>query len=117
MSRHLGDPLLGLMALVADAPTRRLLGAVLERSLGGLLLTDHPAADLVASLAHIARGREPQIRPNLGQARKVQDALADERAGNIHYAGLDAAEFVARRAARDATLESPTLIIPALGAS
>src|SRR6202161_1027298 len=30
------------IVLVADAPTRRLLGAVLERSLGGLLLTDHP---------------------------------------------------------------------------
>jgi two-component system nitrate/nitrite response regulator NarP len=45
------------IVLVADAPTRRLLGAVLERSLGGLLLTDHPAADLVASLAHIARGQ------------------------------------------------------------
>jgi hypothetical protein len=43
-----------------------------------------------------------------------QTTVADERAGNIHYAGLDAAEFVARRAARDATLESPTLIIPAV---
>jgi len=45
------------IVLVADAPSRRLLVAVLERSLGGLLLTDHPAADLVASLAHIARGQ------------------------------------------------------------
>lgn len=45
------------IVLVADAPTRRLLVAVLERSLGGLLLTDHPATDLVASLAHIARGQ------------------------------------------------------------
>lgn len=45
------------IVLVADAPSRRLLGAVLERSLGGLLLTDHPASDLVASLAHIARGQ------------------------------------------------------------
>jgi two-component system, NarL family, nitrate/nitrite response regulator NarP len=45
------------MVIVADAPTRRLLQAVVERSLGGLLLTDHPATDLVASLAHIARGQ------------------------------------------------------------
>jgi two-component system, NarL family, nitrate/nitrite response regulator NarP len=42
---------------VADAPSRRLLGAVLERSLGGLLLTDHLAASLVSSLTHIARGQ------------------------------------------------------------
>jgi DNA-binding NarL/FixJ family response regulator len=42
--------------IVADAPSRRLLGAVLERSLGGLLLTDHLAACLVSSLTHIAPG-------------------------------------------------------------
>ncbi len=40
--------------------------------------------------------------------------MADERATNIHYAGLDAAGFVAKRRARDATLEPPTLIIPAV---
>jgi two-component system nitrate/nitrite response regulator NarP len=45
------------IVIVADTPSRRLLGAVLERSLGGLLLTDHPATDLVSSLAHIARGQ------------------------------------------------------------
>jgi len=45
------------IVIVADAPSRRLLDAVLERSLGGLLLTDHPAADLVSSLTHIARGQ------------------------------------------------------------
>jgi len=45
------------IVIVADAPSRRLLDAVIERSLGGLLLTDHPATDLVASLAHIARGQ------------------------------------------------------------
>jgi two-component system nitrate/nitrite response regulator NarP len=45
------------IVIVADAPSRRLLGAVLERSLGGLLLTDHLAASLVSSLTHIARGQ------------------------------------------------------------
>lgn len=45
------------IVIVADSPSRPLLKAVLERRLGGLLLTDHPAADLVASLTHIARGQ------------------------------------------------------------
>jgi two-component system, NarL family, nitrate/nitrite response regulator NarP len=71
------------IVLVADAPTRRLLGAVLERSLGGLLLTDHPATDLVASLAHIARGQA--VLPSGWQAALARpsseplDSLSDRQ--------------------------------------
>jgi glyoxylase-like metal-dependent hydrolase (beta-lactamase superfamily II) len=49
-----------------------------------------------------------------GREPRWQTTVAEERAGNIHYAGLDAASFVAKRRARDATLEPPTLIIPAV---
>ena len=45
------------IVLLADALGPELVNCVLERSLGGLLLTDHPSEDLVASLHHIARGR------------------------------------------------------------
>jgi two-component system nitrate/nitrite response regulator NarP len=71
------------IVLVADAPTRRLLGAVLERRLGGLLLTDHPATDLVASLAHIARGQA--VLPSGWQAALARpsseplDSLSDRQ--------------------------------------
>src|SRR5579875_3541716 len=71
------------LVLVADAPTRRLLGAVMERSLGGLLLTDHPASDLVASLAHIARGQA--VLPSGWQAALARsssepvDSLSDRQ--------------------------------------
>ena len=44
------------IVLVADALSPELVGCVLEHSLGGLLLTERPAADLVASLRHVARG-------------------------------------------------------------
>jgi DNA-binding NarL/FixJ family response regulator len=58
------------VVIVADAPTQRLLGAVVERSLGGLLLTDHPASDLVVSLTHIARGQA--VLPSGWQAALVR---------------------------------------------
>ena len=38
-----------------------------------------------------------------------------ERAGNIHvHDGIDEAQFVAMRTTRDATLEMPVLILPAV---
>ncbi len=43
-----------------------------------------------------------------------QTTVAAERAHNIHLAGLDAEGFVAKRRARDATLEPPQLLIPAV---
>ncbi len=49
-----------------------------------------------------------------GREPRWQSTVAEERAYNIHYAGLDAEGFAAKRRARDATLELPALIIPAV---
>jgi glyoxylase-like metal-dependent hydrolase (beta-lactamase superfamily II) len=44
-----------------------------------------------------------------------ETTVAEERARNIHvHDGVEEAEFVARRKARDATLAAPTLILPSL---
>jgi hypothetical protein len=41
--------------------------------------------------------------------------VAEQRAQNIHvHEGVEEAEFVAMRQARDATLAPPTLILPSL---
>jgi DNA-binding NarL/FixJ family response regulator len=61
-SLELVDALCGLLpdvqiVLMADALSREMVSAVLERSLAGLLLTDHPAEDLTSSLSLIAQGR------------------------------------------------------------
>jgi DNA-binding NarL/FixJ family response regulator len=45
------------IVLMADALSREVVSAVLERSLAGLLLTDHPAEDLTSSLSLISQGR------------------------------------------------------------
>ena len=90
---------------------------------GGVARCDFPggeAAELHRSIERIL-SLPPETRIFVchdympgGREPRWQTTVADERASNIHYAGLDAAEFVARRRARDATLESPTLIIPAV---
>ncbi|CAN1516928.1 GloB Zn-dependent hydrolases, including glyoxylases [Paracoccaceae bacterium] len=51
--------------------------------------------------------------PN-GREIRWETTVADERAHNIHLSGKTRAEFVALRTARDATLDMPKLIIPAL---
>lgn len=44
-----------------------------------------------------------------------ETTVAEQRAGNVHvHDGVDEAEFVAMRTARDATLPPPTLILPSL---
>lgn len=44
-----------------------------------------------------------------------ETSVAAQKAGNIHvHDGIDAAQFVAMRQARDATLAPPTLILPSL---
>lgn len=44
-----------------------------------------------------------------------QTSVAEQRAANVHvHDGVDEADFVAMRQARDATLAAPTLILPAL---
>jgi glyoxylase-like metal-dependent hydrolase (beta-lactamase superfamily II) len=49
------------------------------------------------------------------RAAQWQTTVAEQRAKNIHvHDGVTQAQFVAMRAARDATLEMPTLIIPSI---
>jgi glyoxylase-like metal-dependent hydrolase (beta-lactamase superfamily II) len=46
---------------------------------------------------------------------RFETSVAEQRAGNIHIKdGVDEAAYVAMRTARDATLEAPALILPAL---
>ncbi|APW36836.1 MBL fold metallo-hydrolase [Rhodoferax koreense] len=53
--------------------------------------------------------------PPAGRAPAWQTTVAAQRAGNIHvHEGVSEAAFVAMRNARDAGLELPTLIIPAI---
>jgi DNA-binding NarL/FixJ family response regulator len=71
------------IVLMADTLSREVVNAVLERALGGLLLTDHPSEDLLASLDLIAQGRS--VLPTgwqgvLGEARPGPlDALSDRQ--------------------------------------
>ncbi len=51
--------------------------------------------------------------PN-GRAIAYETTVAEERAMNIHIAGKTREEFIALRTARDATLDMPKLILPAL---
>ena len=53
--------------------------------------------------------------PPAGRGPRWKTTVAEQRAGNIHVRdGIDEDEFVAMRRARDATLEVPTLILPAI---
>ncbi|MFY9513865.1 MAG: MBL fold metallo-hydrolase [Rubrivivax sp.] len=53
--------------------------------------------------------------PPAGRSAAWQTTVAAQRAGNIHvHDGVDEAGFVAVREKRDATLEMPTLILPAI---
>lgn len=53
--------------------------------------------------------------PPEGRAAKWEATVAEQRAGNIHIRdGVSEAEFVAKRTARDRTLQMPTLILPAI---
>ena len=62
------------IVLIADTVRPELVSCVLAHCLGGLLLTDHPSADLVASLRHIARGRA--VLP-AGWQRQLDRGAAD----------------------------------------
>jgi glyoxylase-like metal-dependent hydrolase (beta-lactamase superfamily II) len=90
---------------------------------GGVARCDFPGGDAVELHRSIERilSLPPETRIFVchdympgGREPRWQTTVADQRTGNIHYAGLDAAGFVATRRARDATLEPPTLIIPAV---
>ena len=53
--------------------------------------------------------------PPLSRAAQWQTTVAEQRAKNIHvHDGVTEEQFVAMRAARDVTLEMPTLIIPSI---
>ena len=53
--------------------------------------------------------------PPESRQAKWQTTVGEQRAKNIHvHDGVSEEQFVAMRAARDATLEMPTLIIPAI---
>ncbi|HEX7967405.1 MAG TPA: MBL fold metallo-hydrolase [Stellaceae bacterium] len=77
--------------------------AVLHRSIE-LILALPEETRLFVCHDYMPGGREP----------RWQSTVSEERAYNIHYAGLDGAGFIAKRRARDATLEPPALIIPAV---
>jgi len=78
--------------------------AMLYRSVRRLLALP-PATRLYLCHDYPPTGREPQW----------ECTVADQRAHNIHvHDGVSEADFVAMRTARDATLEMPTLILPAI---
>jgi glyoxylase-like metal-dependent hydrolase (beta-lactamase superfamily II) len=53
--------------------------------------------------------------PPAGREVKFQTTVADQRANNIHvHDGISEAQFVEMRTKRDATLEMPVLILPAV---
>ena len=53
--------------------------------------------------------------PPAGRPAKPNTTVAEERAHNIHlHDGISETEFVAMRTKRDATLDMPTLILPAI---
>lgn len=53
--------------------------------------------------------------PPAGRKAQWQTTVAEQRARNIHARdGIDESSFVAMRTARDATLDVPTLILPAI---
>ena len=85
---------------------------------------DFPGGD-AATLYHSARrllSLPPDTRlfmchdyPPAHREPQWQTTVAEQRAGNIHlHDGVSEAEFVQLRQARDATLEMPVLILPAV---
>jgi glyoxylase-like metal-dependent hydrolase (beta-lactamase superfamily II) len=79
------------------------------------------AATLYRSMRRIL-GLPPATRlfvchdyPPPGRGPAWETTVAEQRAKNIHVRdGIDEAQFVAMRTARDATLEVPTLILPSI---
>jgi glyoxylase-like metal-dependent hydrolase (beta-lactamase superfamily II) len=79
------------------------------------------AATLYRSMQRIL-ALPPQTRlfvchdyPPPGRGPAWETTVAEQRAKNIHvHDGIDEAQFVAMRTARDATLEVPTLILPSI---
>lgn len=91
----------------------------------GTARADFPGGDAATLYASIRRILDlpPETRIFVGHdylpegrgEYRWETSVAEERARNIHvHDGVSAAEFVARREARDATLAPPLLILPSL---
>ena len=90
----------------------------------GTARCDFPGGDARALYRSIRRllGLPPQTRLFMchdyapgGRAYAFETTVADERAQNVHvHDGVTEDAFVARRTARDATLDMPRLFLPSL---
>jgi glyoxylase-like metal-dependent hydrolase (beta-lactamase superfamily II) len=90
----------------------------------GTARCDFPGGDAKALYASTRKilGLPPQTRlfmchdyPPNGRAVTFETTVAEQRAKNIHvHDGISEAEFVAMRTQRDATLDMPVLILPAV---
>ncbi len=110
----------GLTYVIGDAA---FVGDTLFAPDGGSARCDFPGGDprrLYDSIQRIL-SLPPATRlflchdyPPAGREPVAQTTVADQAAANIHIGGKTAADFVAMRQARDATLAQPKLILPAL---
>ena len=90
----------------------------------GTARCDFPGGDAKTLFASVRKilSLPPQTRlfmchdyPPAGRPVAFETTVAAQRAGNIHvHDGIDEAQFVAMRTTRDATLEMPVLILPAV---
>ncbi len=80
------------------------------------------SASMLYRSVQVLLGMAPQTRlfmchdyPPGGRAPRWEVTVAEQRAANIHIRdGVSEEQFVAMRSKRDATLEMPTLILPAI---
>jgi glyoxylase-like metal-dependent hydrolase (beta-lactamase superfamily II) len=90
----------------------------------GTARCDFPGGDAATLYRSIRRilAHAPQTRlylchdyPTTGRSASAFCTIADQRADNIHIRdGVTEAQFVAMRSARDAKLQMPVLILPAI---
>jgi glyoxylase-like metal-dependent hydrolase (beta-lactamase superfamily II) len=90
----------------------------------GTARCDFPGGDAKVLFASVRKilNLPPETRlfmchdyPPEGRPVAFETTVAAQRAGNIHvHDGIDEAQFVAMRTTRDATLEMPVLILPAV---
>ena len=90
----------------------------------GTARCDFPGGDAKTLFASVRKvlSLPPETRlfmchdyPPAGRPVAYETTVAAQRAGNIHvHDGIDEAQFVAMRTTRDATLEMPVLILPAV---
>ena len=91
---------------------------------GGTARTDFPGGDAKTLFASVKRilSLPPQTRlfmchdyPPNGRDVQFETTVAQQRAHNVHvHDGITEAQFIQMRTQRDATLEMPVLILPAV---